>query len=275
MTGPSLHALGRSAGDPSPGATAVPAVLALGVVALQIAYPLVTGAGRDRVTVAIVVVFALASLSHAAVRRGPRFAVLLAVVAGGVGMGAELVGVATGWPFGGYGYTGMLGWQVGGVPLIIPLAWTMMAYPALVVARHITRRPALGVPLAAWALTAWDLFLDPQMVADGQWAWAADGAYLGIPLSNYAGWLATSAVIVAVLWPAADRAERHRGMAGASIWSVRRRGDAVPVALYLWTWAGSTIAHAAWLDLPGSAVVGGLGMGAVVAAWVVTAGRGR
>lgn len=267
MTGPPL-ASGRraaAAGPPWQAAT-VPAGLAAAAIAAQIVYPLADVSARDRLTVVVVITFAGASLTHAGVRRGWRFAGWLLAVAGGVGAAAELVGVATGWPFGAYRYTGDLGPAVGGVPVIIPLAWTMMAYPALVIARHVTRRPVAGVVLAACALTAWDLFLDPQMVAHGQWEWAAGDAYLGVPASNYAGWLATSLVIAAALWAAADRAEA-RGQATGS----GRRGDAVPVVLYAWTWVGSVVAHAVFFDLGRSAVVGGVGMGAVMVAWVVSA----
>lgn len=252
--------------------TVVPATLAGAVIALQVAYPLTDGVARDRLTVAVVVAFAAASVTHAAVRRGRAFAGVLVAAAGGVGLGVELVGVATGWPFGAYRYSGTLGPEAGGVPLVIALAWVMMAYPALVMARHVTRRAVVGVPLAAWALTAWDLFLDPQMVADGHWRWMVDGAYLGVPLSNYAGWLATSLTMAAALWVAADRAERRRlplAVAGGR----PRRGDAVPVTLYVWTWIGSVLAHAVFLGLPTSAAVGGVGMGVVVLAWLATARR--
>ena len=53
--------------------------------------------------------------------------------------------------------------------------------------------------LGAVALTAWDLFLDPQMIAEGYWRWARRGGYRGIPLSNYAGWLVTGVGVMAVL----------------------------------------------------------------------------
>lgn len=262
MTGPPQTSSRRAAAARPPWpATAVPAGLAAAAIAAQIAYPLADASVRDQLTVVVVITFAGASLAHAGASRGWGFAVQLLVVAGGVGAAVETVGVATGWPFGAYRYTGDLGPAVAGVPAIIPLAWTMMAYPALVVARHVTRRPVAGVALAAWALTAWDLLLDPQMVAHGQWEWAAGGAYLGVPATNYAGWLATSLVIAAALWPAAASAEPLRGL----------RGDAVPVVLYAWTWLGSVVAHAVFFDLGLSAAVGGVGMGAVMGAWVVSA----
>jgi len=237
-------------------------VLTVLVVALQIPYPLLDGELRDLATIAAVVVFFAASVLHAASSRSIPFALWLVVVAGGVGFGVEVLGTRTGLPFGEYAYTGDLGPRVADVPLVIPMAWTMMAYPALIMARAITHRPLLGVLLAAWALTAWDLFLDPQMVAAGQWEWVADGAYLGIPLSNFAGWLATGLVMMALLWPAA-RAHVGRATLPAS----GARGDAVPVVLYLWTWIGSTVAHLVFLDLEASGAAGFVGMGSVVALW--------
>ena len=74
----------------------------------------------------------------------------------------------TGLPFGDYAYAGTLGPELLDVPLVVPLAWTMMAYPVLLAARRLTRRwvPCWSAP-TGWP--AWDVFLDPQMVGDGHW----------------------------------------------------------------------------------------------------------
>ncbi|WP_205712460.1 carotenoid biosynthesis protein [Euzebya rosea] len=231
----------------------VPAALGAAAVLLQILYPLVQGPGRDRLTVVTVVVFSAASLSHAVVARGWRAAARLAAVFVGGGLLVEVVGVATGWPFGDYAYSDRLGWQVADVPVVIPFAWMMLGYPALVVARRITARPGPGILLGGVALASWDLFLDPQMVAEGYWTWFGDGPHLvdGIPVSNYAAWLAIALLMAALAWGA------------TGTWD--DRDDAVPLGLYLWTWAGSTLAHAAFFGLPVSALYGGAGMGAVVA----------
>ena len=120
-----------------------------------------------------------------------------------------------GVPFGAYAYTGDLGAEVLGVPVVVPLAWTMMAWPALVVGRTLARRPCRSRWSAASALAAWDLFLDPQMVDAGHWTWAHPDPGLplvpGVPLTNYAGWLVVSVVMVGVL----DRLlPRHSGPSG-------------------------------------------------------------
>lgn len=41
-------------------------------------------------------------------------------------------------------------------------------------------------------MTAWDLAMDPMMVASGHWIWEVEGAYFGIPVQNFWGWWLTS-----------------------------------------------------------------------------------
>ena len=133
----------RPAGPPLP---AVPVALAAAAVLTQVAYPLLDGTALRAATMLGVVLFAAASVGHAAAAYGARAAV--AVVVGrrrAPASLAEAVGVATGVPFGRYAYSGTLGPQVLGVPLLVPLAWTMMAYPALLLGRRLAglgRRPA-------------------------------------------------------------------------------------------------------------------------------------
>jgi putative membrane protein len=232
----------------------VPAVLAGAVVLAQIAYPLTpAGAARDRLTVATVLLFAAASLVHAALTRGPRAAAGLLVVAGGGGLLAESVGVATGVPFGSYAYAGSLGPAVLGVPLVIPLAWVMMAWPAYLVGARLTRSRPARVAVSALALASWDLFLDPQMVDAGHWRWTHPAPGLPgvgtVPLTNYAGWLLVSLLLMLVL----DRAVPVRPSTV----------DTVPYALYLWTYFSSVLALAVFFGLPAAALWGALGMGTV------------
>ena len=239
----------------------LPVVLAAAVVALQVVYPLVPqGTARDQLTVATVVVFFAASVTHAAAWRGIRFTAVLLVITAGGGFAVEALGVATGLPFGAYTYADSLGPLVAGVPAIIPLAWTMMAYPAYAVARRLTTSAAANTVVGGWALTSWDLFLDPQMVDAGHWRWEAAGpAILGIPLSNFAGWFLVATAMMALLHVAA-RAPIPRGRSGD--YDVEP-GDAPLYGLYLWVYASSLLGHLAFFGLPGSAALGGLGMGAV------------
>ena len=175
-------------------------------VLVQIVYPLVPDAVRTEITVASVLVFCAASVADAARVHGLRGAAVLLAVAGGGGLLVEAVGVHTGVPFGAYAYTGDLGAEVLGVPAVVPLAWTMMAWPALVVGRTLARRLPVAL-VGGVALAAWDLFLDPQMVDAGHWTWAHPHPALplvpGVPLTNYAGWLVVAVVMVGTLRPGA------------------------------------------------------------------------
>lgn len=245
-----------------------PSWLLLAVLVLaQIGYPLTGGTGRARLTVATVLLGYLLSVTHALLTRGWRTAAALVVVTTGGGFAVEAVGLATGFPFGGYGYAGALGPRLAGVPLVIPLAWTWMAWPAwLAAVRLATGWSALRrlrVAVAAVGLAAWDLFLDPQMVAEGYWRWQDPSPTLpgvpGVPLSNYLGWLLFAGLLMALLGPAAGRAARGPDPA-----------DTPMYALYLWTYAASVLAHAVFLDLPASAAWGALAMSVVAVPLTVT-----
>lgn len=179
-------------------ARAAASVSALAAIGGMIATPLAARSSGERAVLAWVVVLGLFGGSLAAAaglggwRRAARaaLAVLVATVV------VEAVGTRTGVPFGHYDYTDALGPRIALVPVLVPFAWFAMALPAREVAVAIVgqdARPWHRIALGAVALTAWDLFLDPQMVGEGYWIWPDGGAYRGIPLGNYAGWLLTSA----------------------------------------------------------------------------------
>lgn len=159
----------------------------------------------------------------------------------------EAVGTATGFPFGDYTYTEALQPQLLHVPLLIPLAWLMMLPVAWAVARQITGQTAgwRFVSISALAMTAWDLFLDPQMVAWGFWVWHQPGAYFGIPWLNFAGWFLTAAVVTLLVRPLP-----------------------VPVApllpIFGIVWFLETFGLFFWWNLPGPALVGGVVMGSLL-----------
>jgi uncharacterized membrane protein len=237
---------------------ALPGALAAATILLQVAYPLVHGRPRDVLTIVTVLVFAAASVVHAAVTRGVRWAASLLAVTAGTGLVAEAVGTATGVPFGHYAYADSLGPRVFSVPLVIPLAWTMMAYPALLVGRRLARTPAGAAVVGGWALASWDLFLDPQMVDAGHWRWAgvrhAVPGSPGVPLSNTLGWLLVAVLMVGVL----------------QLLPRRAADDRQPAVLFLWTYASSVLASLAFFGRPLTALVGGVGMGLVAVPYALT-----
>ncbi len=117
----------------------------------------------------------------------------------GVSLLFESVGVATGLVYGPYHYTDKLGpLFLGLVPYLIPVAWFMMSYPSFVIADRLIpatwlrwQRVLAVAALGGLVMTAWDLVMDPIMVASGHWVWDVNGAYHGIPLQNFWGWWLT------------------------------------------------------------------------------------
>ena len=246
-TGPTSASLGR----PRARYAAVPWLLTGLTVALQIAYPLTEGDARARLTQATVYAFFLASASHALVWRGAAWAAGFVVASVTTGFVVEAVGRSAGVPFGTYDYADSLGPELLGVPIVIPLAWAMMAYPALIAARTLCVGRVTTPIVGAVALASWDVFLDPQMVAEGHWAFAfpepSPPLIDDVPWTNFAGWMAVAVFLMLVL----DRLPR-RGAA-----------DGPPALLYLWTYASSVLANLAFFDRPEVALAGGLVMGTV------------
>lgn len=230
------------------------AALFVATVLGQVAYPLTPVDARDTLTVTIVLLGAAASLAHAAATRGPRAAVTLGLITVVGGFLIEVVGVHTDIPFGSYRYSSTLGPALFGVPLAIGPAWAMLAWPAALAARRLCRTFTARVAVGAWAFAAWDLFLDPQMVGAGNWHWLQPDPHLpgvpSVPLTNYLGWLLIAAIVSFVLQRALDVCECADG-------------DEWPLAFYVWTWASSTLALAAFLHLGAAAAWGFLAMGTV------------
>lgn len=226
-------------------------VAAAGVMAL--AQAPVPFADDDRLltTVVVVAFFAATCALAADVWSLGRVAAAAAVVVAGT-LALEWVGHTSGWPFGDYDYTGALVPQVAGVPVIVPLAWFAMAVPAREVAARLVGPRWARVALGAVALTAWDLMLDPQMVEAGYWTWEAGGPWRGIPLSNYAGWLVSSVVVMAVLDRLLPAPGRSRPL----------------LALYTWWGFSEALAFVVFFGDPVVGLVGGAAMlGLAALAW--------
>jgi uncharacterized membrane protein len=247
----------------SPAVTVVWVLFWVHLIAQPI-YALLPGSLLLPGTFLIVFSFAAFSLTHALVTRGSGLTLLLFGLCVLLAGGLEVLSVATGFPFGQYVYNPAFGPAVAGVSLLVPVCWFMMGYPALRLAELLvpssqeprSREPLLLVPVAAYALTAWDLFLDPQMVRAGLWAWLEPPFYAGIPFSNYLGWVFTALLIFGAYRFIAPK------LISRSIQPVK---DGVfgtlPVIAYVWTWFGSFVVNLFWWGQPLVAVVGFVGMG--------------
>lgn len=200
---------------------------------------------------------------HANANLGTPRALLLLGLTFGVSLLFESIGVWTGWIYGPYHYTDQLGPRfLGLVPYLIPMAWFMIAYPSQMIAESYLGgtfrsgwRRVVGLAAAsAVVMTAWDLIMDPIMVRMGFWVWEVEGAYFGIPLRNYAGWLVTTFTFYLLYRLLAPRmrtsptTQASRSFLRLAAWS------------YLITWGSNTLA-ALQMGLGGPALAGGFSAG--------------
>ena len=144
---------------------------------------------------------ALFALLHGALvyrLRGIAVFMALCLVVGNV---FENLSIATGFPFGHYYFTDVMGPKLLRVPILLGLAYVGMGYLAWTLACVILRetgRPLSGSrvltlpPPASFVMVAWDLAMDPvwSTLVHG-WIWLLEGAYFGVPVSNFLGCLLT------------------------------------------------------------------------------------
>jgi putative membrane protein len=235
------------------------AAAALTVLA-NILWALASGGLRDALTIIGVMAFAVASGIHAYVAFGRSFVIKFLTIALLATLVIEVLGVATGFPFGTYEYDPQrLGISVLGVPLLIPFAWFMMLYPSWLVSRDLFKSRFLAIPTGALLMSTWDLYLDPQMVNEGYWVWFVDGiATKDIPLTNFFGWFLSTAVIFTLLSFALKPSQSEVS-------------NATPYALMLWVWLGSFLVNivpvSPFFNQPAVAISGLIGMGIVLIPW--------
>ena len=239
-------------GGPSGWLAYLPWALAGLTILGQIVWVLVDGQARVALTIGTVVTFFLTTATHAWLRRGATWTAGYLAISLAFGWGIEELGLATSFPFGTYEYSELLGPTIGGVPVVIPLAWSMMAYPCLLAAQRLSTTGVGTALVGGWVLASWDLFLDPQMVSQGYWTWADVGWTLpgidDIPLQNFLGWLLGSIVLMALL----------------NLLPRKAAADGVPILMLSWVYFSSVLANLAFFGRPGVALWGAVCMGAVV-----------
>ena len=233
---------------------------------LQITYPLLSGEALRIVTIATVYFGAAAMFVHARLAYGWKYTGRYLLITLPFAFLIELIGENTGWPFGTYSYDPSLGPQLIGIPLVVPFAWAMMAHPLLIVARRMSK--TWTFLYGGFALMAWDLFLDPQMVGAGRWKWEVTGSHVPfqpeIPLSNAVGWLLSGMTLIAILHQVLprDRRKSSASFGAVDVWLT-------------WTFFGGVVSNLFFFDRPGIAFIFGLTFGAILAPYIFSRWLGR
>ncbi|MDV6373610.1 carotenoid biosynthesis protein [Deinococcus sp. ZS9-10] len=129
------------------------------------------------------------ALLYAAERVGWGRSWLMAALACGLGLSAEVIGTRTGFPFGIYSYATAPEPLLLGVPLMVPLGWFALTLAGLLLAGG-------RAWLAGLLLALWDVGLEPLMTAQRYWLWSdPNPLWAGAPLQNFLGWWAVASGI--------------------------------------------------------------------------------
>ena len=145
---------------------------------------------------------------------------------------AEFSSTRTGVPFGLYTYTGATRGQelfIADVPFMDALSFTFLAYAAFCLARGCLGGG--GSPLAVTVLGGTfmmllDVVIDPVAVRGDRWFlgqifyYPNGGAYFGVPLSNFAGWMLVGMVGIGgyIYGWGSGRASGHKPIGGIALY---------------------------------------------------------
>ncbi|MER3431360.1 MAG: hypothetical protein C4324_10025 [Blastocatellia bacterium] len=112
----------------------------------------------------------------------------------------EAAAIATGFPYGHFGYSHLLGFQLFGlVPWTVAFAWPPLILGAYSVAAFLFENRFLRILGTGVIATLFDSVLDPGAVSLGFWRYSESGFFYGVPASNFAGWLLTATAGAAII----------------------------------------------------------------------------
>lgn len=123
-----------------------------------------------------------------------------------LGLAVEIIGVATGFPFGVYYYGDSLGWKVFGVPLVLGLNWWILVYASVHLAALFTKNRTIRSIVAPALMLVLDALMEPLCATLDFWHWKDSDA----PWQNYFSWYVISLAFVWVYshWCSIEKVNR-------------------------------------------------------------------
>ncbi len=176
------------------------------ILALAFVYTLMPEGTNPAIMLILGEMQVIFALVHWSTWAGWRTALLGFVIVFGISYSSEFIGTHTGLVFGNYYYSDtLLGPLVGKVPPLVMLAYFAIGYTSYIMARIIAAgginglyeritgwRLVLVAGITALIMTFNDLALDPiSSTIKEEWTWVNGGAYFGVPIHNFYGWVGT------------------------------------------------------------------------------------
>jgi putative membrane protein len=116
----------------------------------------------------------------------------------------EFVGVITNWPYGSFEYGISLGPMIYNlVPLALPIFFLPLVVNSYLLVLQLSEKKLekiyWRIPMVITLVLLLDVILDPAAVSLGFWSYSEGGAFYGVPISNFLGWILSASVTVCVL----------------------------------------------------------------------------
>src|SRR5262245_15461450 len=177
-----------------------------------------------------VFVFVAAFLAAGIIDLGGRRTLLFGALAWSVAWLAEFSSTRTGVPFGFYEYTAITRGReifIADVPLMDSISFVFLAYGAFCLARCVlpdgTPSSTTVAAISGVLMMLLDVVMDPLAVRGDRWflghvfSYPDGGAYFGVPLSNFGGWVVVGTAVVGLYLALADAPDLGPSRAGPGV----------------------------------------------------------
>jgi putative membrane protein len=190
--------------------------------------------------------FVIAFFFAATAERSWRSALRFIVVASGISLAAEYLSTNTGFPYGRYDYIATTHGSelyVSNIPLFVPISFGTVVWAGRALANRVNISPGILILGGALFAAAIDLVIDPMTLRGGSWflgrlySYRAAGQWFGVPMSNYAGWILVSALILLVDALLEARAEKHVDTLRGPMLAYGMCGFFIVIALVTTNWS--------------------------------------
>jgi bisanhydrobacterioruberin hydratase len=114
----------------------------------------------------------------------------------------EIVGAQTGIIYGDFVYNTLIPFQIFGTPIAMLGIWGFLVYEWYILfsKSKIKKNIPLHLGLSALGVVCFDLVIDPGAAHMGLWYWSQNGAWYGIPFSNFIGWFVMGSLGALLYW---------------------------------------------------------------------------
>jgi putative membrane protein len=135
----------------------------------------------------------------------------------------EAIAVKTGFPYGGFEYGDKLGYLIFGlVPPSISFAYLPILLGSLYIVSQYTINKIEFSLLTSFFMMLVDLVIDPAAVSIGFWHYSNPGAYYGVPITNFIGWIITGFIYANIFFSLTgeDFLPLDNGLSHSLIWII-------------------------------------------------------